>query len=177
MRSVTIAVLAGLVWLAACQSSGNEEAQNVHYRVDRKHDRLWRLSVDGVSVRERATGRETRVALPGWIVARAMEGCLPALALGPKGEAVVTSNVIPVLWRVDPESLGVTVHPLELNADRDKDVGFSDLVFSAAHGAYFAVSPVQGSVWKIDTAFRKAERVTPPQQSQQQERSMACATN
>lgn len=175
---ILAAGLAGLVWLAACDNSQYEEPQNVHYRVDRTRDRVWQLSLRGVSVRERASGRETWIDLPGWIVAGAADGCLPALALGPKGEAVVTSNVIPTLWRVDPVTLAVTVHAVELNVDRDKDVGFSELAFSPTFGSYFAVSQMHGSVWKIDSSLRRAERVTPPAQSAgQPERRVACAIN
>jgi hypothetical protein len=115
------------------------------------------------------------VALPDWIVVRAEEGCLPALALGPGGEAVVTSNVIPTLWRIDPETAAVSVHPLALDTDNDMDVGFSRLWFSPAHGAYFGVSNVRGSIWKINTALTSAEKVgTAGQSTEQTTRSQSC---
>ncbi len=66
--------------------------------------------------------------------------CAPDIAIGPRGEVVVTSNVLPVLWKIDPDTLAVSVHRLQLDADHDKDVGFSGLAYSEHNGAYFAVS-------------------------------------
>jgi hypothetical protein len=82
------------------------------------------------------------------------------LALGPKGEAVITSNVISTLWRVDPETRAVSAHPLELDADKDKDVGFSGLIYSPEHAAYFAVSDSHGTLWKIDASLTSAEKIS-----------------
>jgi hypothetical protein len=79
------------------------------------------------------------------------------VAIGPHGEAVVTSNVLPVLWKIDPQTLAVSVHRLQLEADKDKDVGFSGIVYR--NGAYFAVSDLQGSLWRIDPLMRRAERI------------------
>ena len=78
---------------------------------------------------------------------------------GPKGEAVVTSNVVSTLWRIDPQTLAVTEHPLALDADAGRDVGFSSLIYSPRHAAYFAVSGAHGSVWRIDTRLQRAQKV------------------
>ena len=86
-------------------------------------------------------------------------GCPPDLALGPKGEAVVTSNIVPILWRIDPDTLAVSVHELVLDADNDKDVGFSGLRYSTEHGVFFAASDVHGSLWRIDPLLRKGQKV------------------
>jgi hypothetical protein len=99
------------------------------------------------------------VELPGWHWAAEPYACAPAIAVGPRGEAVVTSNVLPVLWKIDPETLAVSVHRLELDADQHKDVGFSALVYSARHGAYFAVSELHGSLWRIDPLLRRAQKI------------------
>jgi streptogramin lyase len=99
------------------------------------------------------------VRLPGWVWAGAPYGCLPDLALGPRGEAVVTSNVLPTLWRIDPDSLAVSVHALALDADDDKDVGFTGLVYSPQHGAFFAASHAHGSLWRIDPQLRTARKM------------------
>lgn len=178
MRSgIAIAALAGLISAAACGSSDSyKEEESMLYRVDRAHGRAWRLGMAGVLVRERDGTRETLVELPGWVVAR--DGCLPSIAVGPKGEVVVTSNVISTLWRIDPETLAVSAHALRLSADRDKDVGFVDLTFASAYGAYFAVSTIDGSVWKIDGSLSRAERMTPSAQPiAKLERSTSCAIN
>lgn len=179
MRSrIVLLALAALVSLTSCGNGGYDERESMQYRIDHTRGRTWRLGLAGVFVRERDSAREILVELPGWIVANEPDGCLPALALGPKGEAVVTSNAIATLWRIDPGTLAVTVHSLELSSDRDKDVGFSDLTFSPAYGAYFAVSSALGSVWKIDGSLSRAERMTLPEQPiAREERRGACAIN
>ena len=52
----------------------------------------------------------------------------------------------------------MSVHPLALDADTDKDVGFSGLVYSPQHGAFLAASHL-GSLWRIDPLFTKAQKI------------------
>lgn len=99
------------------------------------------------------------VKLPEWQWAHEPYACPPAVAIGPRGEAVVTSNVVPTLWKVDPQTLAVTVHRLQLDADGDKDVGFSALAYSERDGAFFAVSELHGTLWRIDPLLRRAQKV------------------
>jgi len=107
-----------------------------------------------------APGKPRRaVELPGWHWAGEPYACAPAVAIGPGGEVVVTSNVLPVLWKVDTRTLAVSVHRLQLDADTDKDVGFSGLRYSERHGAYFAVSGLHGSLWRIDPLLRRAQKI------------------
>jgi hypothetical protein len=121
-------------------------------------EQTWVLNVDGVYVQQARKPR-LEVKLPGWHWAREPYACPPAVAIGPRGEALVTSNVLPVLWKIDPQTLAVTVHSLELDADLDKDVGFSGLVYSARDGAYFAVSELHGTLWRIDPLLRRAQKI------------------
>ena len=131
----------------------------VRHQLDTARNRAWSLSAEGLSFQDRsAPGKTVQVPLPGWHWAGPPYGCLPDLALGPKGEAVVTSDILPTLWRIDPETLAVSVHPLALDADTDKDVGFSAIAYSSRHGAYYALSRTQGSIWKIDPLFRRAQK-------------------
>jgi hypothetical protein len=99
------------------------------------------------------------VELPGWHWAGEPYACAPDIAVGPRGEVVVTSNVLPVLWKIDPQTLAVSVHRLQLDADSDKDVGFSGLVYSERNGAYFAVSGLHGTLWRIDPLLRRAQKI------------------
>ncbi|MGH8700184.1 MAG: hypothetical protein ACREVR_03265, partial [Burkholderiales bacterium] len=94
-----------------------------------------------------------------WLLVDASYGCLPDLALGPQGEAVITSNILPTLWRIDPDTLAVSVHPLSLDADTDKDVGFSGLAYSPQHGAFLAASYHHGSLWRIDPLLERAQKI------------------
>ena len=119
-------------------------------------DRVWQLARNGVVAQD--AGRTTRVPLPDWIYAGPRFSCAPALAVGPNGEAVVTSDVVPTLWRVDSRTLAVTRHELKLDTDNDKDVGFIDLAWEAKEGAYFAASTADGALWRIDRELKAARK-------------------
>jgi len=159
------------VLAAALLFVSTAHAQALRTQVDRAHDRAWTLTRDDVVVRA-ASGRKivARLALEGWIWAGEPWSCAPDLALGPRGEAVVTSDVLPVLWRIDPQTLAVTRHELALDADQGRDVGFSEIAWSPRHAAYFAVS-AQGSRWRIDARLMRAEKIatTSPARDQQEE--------
>jgi len=125
---------------------------------DSARGRVWSLAQSGVVLE--VNGTETLVSLPDWPWAYPeYAGCLPDLALGPRGDVIVTSNVAPILWRVDAQSLAVTQHRLALNDDHDKEIGFTGLVYAAQQDAYFAVSAAHGSLWRIDAQLRKARKV------------------
>ena len=126
-------------------------------RFDAAHGRLWRLSRAGLEVVE--PSGHTYITLPEWQWIAPPWGCSPDLALGPGGEAVVTSNVLPTIWRIDPRSLAVTVHPLALDSDVDKDVGFARIVYSAERGAYYGLAQAHGSVWEIPIRLSDARKV------------------
>src|SRR5688572_8047920 len=137
--------------LAALASLGSAHAQT--------GARVWSLTPDGVSLRDPARPRPINVALPGWHWAGAPYGSAPVIAFGPRGEAIVTSDVAPVLWRIDPKTLAVSVHPLVLDADNDKDVGFSALAYSREHDAFVGVSGMHGSVWMTDRPLTRARKL------------------
>jgi len=136
------------------------ELPNARYRVDTERSRVWLLAREGVFVYDLSRPERVPVPLPGWLSVDAPYSCPPDLALGPKGEALITSNTLPTLWRIDPESLAVTVHPLLLDADTGKDVGFSALAYSAQHGAFIAASYVHGSLWRIDPLLERAQKIS-----------------
>ena len=121
-------------------------------------EQTWVLGVDGVHLQQPGKAR-VAVKLPEWHWAHEPYACPPAIAIGPRGEALVTSNVLPVLWKIDPQTLAVTMHSLQLDADSDKDVGFSGLVYSARDNAYFAVSELHGTLWRIDPLLRRAQKI------------------
>jgi hypothetical protein len=190
MRSrLALCIFTVLAWLGGCDGGTpapiNEpavalqtESETARIRLDRVRDRAWKLTNQGVVLQKRGEAGKLVLALPGWIVARTTEACMPDIALGPKGEVVVTSNVIPTLWRIDPETLAVSVHPVALEDEKGRDVGFNILAYSAAHGAFFAVSHAHGAVWKINSSLTRGEKVLADTQSAQSlERSLTCATS
>ncbi len=156
MKSATaVAVtLAGAVWLSCAYAQSP-----VGRHVDAARDRIWSLTKDGVSLHDTAGTRRAAVVLPGWHWAGTPYGSDPALALGPQGEAIVTSDIAPVLWRIDPATLAVSVHALTLDADAGKDVGFSALAYSREHDAFVGISGMHGSVWMIDRPLTRARKI------------------
>ena len=166
---MAIAALASAVWLAGCDQKAVtinpgetvEITPSLRRQVDARRDRVWLLTRNEVIVESTRKPGRTVIALRDWIWADEQWACPPDLAIGPKGEAVITSNILPILWRVDPESLAVSVHEIALNADTDKEVGFSGLAYSAAHGVFFGVSELDGTRWRIDPALTKAQKLEP----------------
>ncbi len=162
MRIGIAAMLASftLLSLTGCERSATPAASPVlRYQPDAARDRIWFLTREGVSVQVRARPGKTVVELPGWIWAGAQWACPPDLALGPNGEAVVTSNVVPTLWKIHPETLAVSVHPLQLDPPTDVEFGFSELVYSSEERAFVAVSDTYGARWKIDAQLATARRM------------------
>jgi len=148
-------ILAALSLLVA-SSAG---AEVIREQVDHAHERVWTLTRDGVVVRDAASSEGRLVALDGWIWARAPWSCAPDIALGPAGEVLVTSNVMPVLWRIDPRTLAVTRHEVVLDADQGRDIGFSALTWSPRLAAFFAASATEGTLWRIDPLLRRAQKI------------------
>ena len=154
-----IFILAALLASAGACDRGSEPY--ARYQQDPARNRAWSLSAEGLVLYDRsAPGKAVQVPLPGWQWAGPPYGCLPDLALGPKGEAVVTSDVVPTLWRIDPETLAVSEHRLALDTDTDRDVGFSAIAYSSRHGAYYALSQTPGAIWKIDPLLKRAQKTS-----------------
>jgi hypothetical protein len=153
--------IAAAPWRAPNAAPSGPEAGlgEARYQIDAARGRLWTLTREGVVVTDADGGHKTELRLPEWQWAAPPYGCPPDIALGPSGEVVITSNALAALWRIDPETLAVSVHPLALDADTDKDVGFSRLVYSPRQGAYLAVADHHGSLWKIDAQLTSAQKI------------------
>lgn len=173
-RAATAVLLAGMfVSISGCDSdtarapspqakldARQKPAPSVRYRMDPARNRMWVLTRDGVFLYDAGTPKAiVEVTLPSWQSLDDPYSCLPDLALGPRGEAVVTSNAVPTLWKIDPDTFAVSMHEVTLDTDRNKDIGFSGLAYSAQHGAFFAVSDMHGSLWRIDPLLRKGEKI------------------
>ena len=124
---------------------------------DASRNRVWVLESDALYLHDGA--QKTRFELPGWIYATDAYACAPDVAVDPQGAAIVTSNVVPVLWRVEPAKAQVTRHELVLDADADKDVGFTGLAYAPDQATFFAVSGIYGSLWRIDPLLRRAQKI------------------
>jgi hypothetical protein len=141
-------------------ATGDLLPPQTRHQVDPARNRVWFLSHEGVFLFEPSRPGSVALSLPDWIWTGEPYSCLPDLAVGPNGEAVITSDVLPALWRIDSDTLEVSVHRLVLDADGDKEIGFSGLVYSREHGAFFAASYSHGSLWRIDARLSTAQKVT-----------------
>ena len=161
-----LGVVAMTIALAGCSSIAAagvwDERPVLRSQADAARGRIWVLTPAGVSLYEASTGENIAdIPLPDWLWAGEKYACSPDLAIGPGGEAVISSNVVPTLWRVDPVTLVASKHELAIEDDAGRDIGFTELAYSAQQGAYFAVSPSQGSLWRIDPSLRRAQSVSP----------------
>jgi len=128
--------------------------------MDAARGRLWALTADGVELYEVATRRKVaQIALPDWTWVHEQYSCPPDLAIGPRGEAVISSNVVPTLWRIDPVTLQASKHEPVLDEDTGRDVGFTALAYSAQQGVFLAVSGPHGSLWRIDALLGRAQSI------------------
>jgi len=154
MGSGILKVVAAFLSLLAANALAAEPLRTVH---DASRNRVWVLESDALYLHQGA--QKQRYELPGWIYASEPYACSPDVAVDAQGAAVVSSNVVPVLWRVEPAKGQVTRHELALDADSDKDVGFSGLAYVPEQGVFFAVSATYGSLWRIDTLLRRAQKI------------------
>lgn len=145
------------VFFLACFVATAWAAEPLRTVQDASRNRIWVLERDGIYLHEGA--QKKRYELPGWIYVTAAYACSPDLAIDAQGDAVVTSNIVPVVWRVEPAKAQVTRHELVLDADTGKDVGFTGLTYAADQNAFFAVSAIHGSLWRIDPLLRRAQKI------------------
>jgi len=159
---VAVAVIAAAM-LSACDDSLQRERSTATklevVRADPARNRLWVLDLEVISVYDNTNGRRLRrIVLPEWMVLPKNYSCLPDLALDSSGTAFVSSNVLPVLWRIDPQRYEVTRIELVLDTDTDKDVGFTGLSF-AGDGTLLAAGAMAAALWQIDTSAASARKI------------------
>jgi hypothetical protein len=131
-------------------------------RADAERNRLWVLEPEALSLHDNINGRRLRrVALPEPFFVEGHHALAPDIAWDASGTVYVSSNVLPVLWRVEPVSLVVKRIELDLGADGDKDVGFTDLRF-AANGELTATGTTFPSQWRIELRSARASRIASP---------------
>lgn len=179
------ALLAGaatvfLISIAGCDSSGPADQANAQESVelnprsldwyleqpnvrrakmDESRARVWTLQESGIVLFSASSHTILRlVSLPGWIWAREPFAYPPDLAIAPNGDVFVSSNVIPVIWRIDTVTFQVSQHDLAVD-DKGKDIGFSAMAFSTQQAALFAINGLDGSLWRIDSTLKRAHRI------------------
>lgn len=161
IAGLLVAVITGAPAMARAETPRwKDTLPALRIQVDAQRHRLWVLNFDAVYLYDIPKRRLIkRIELPNWTVANEIAVCAPDLALTPAGAALVTSNVVPTIWVVDPRNLTAREHILQLDADHDKDVGFTGLAFGRSVRDLIGVSSLHGSAWKIDIAAGTAYKV------------------
>jgi hypothetical protein len=159
--SISAAAIAAT--LAACDGSARREgvpqAKLEIVRVDAQRNRLWVLDPEALTLYDNLNGRRLRrVALPELFLVGDDHACPPDIALDAAGAVLVSSNVLPVLWRVDPQRFEVTRIELAMDADTDKDFGFTGLSF-AGDDVLIAAASTFASLWRIDIRTASATKI------------------
>jgi hypothetical protein len=159
---MAVAVMAA-VTLGACDSTLQREGQAEPtlrvVRTDAARNRLWILEREALTLYDNTNGRQLRrMVLPEWVLLGARYSCPPDLALDSSGAVFVSSNVLPVLWRVGPQRFEITRIELALDADADKDVGFTGLSL-AGDGTFLAAGTTFGSLWHLDPRAASARKI------------------
>ena len=164
-------VLAALIAICGCDSAARTptaaiapsaviqpfDAPDVlRVKIDAARDRVWVLRLDEVHVYDRQTRRlMRRISLPSWSVA---DLCGPGIVFDSSGAALISHNLEPKLWRVDPNVPEVREHTIRLIGGEKLDVGFGSIVFGS-DGFLYGVASSGHSVWRIDIRSASAVQV------------------
>ncbi len=160
-ETVLRTAVASLVMIAS-SAVATQEARPLKSLVDDTHQRVYQLVRDGVDVVDLTGGRKVgHVSLPGWVWADEQYSCPPDIALTPERDVLVTSNVVPTIWRIERQSMAVTKHELALDEDTSRDIGFTQLRWSAKLGTLVGTTDL-GERWYIDPYLTRAHRAFSP---------------
>jgi sugar lactone lactonase YvrE len=118
----------------------------------------WDLRASSVVVRG-PSGVARAIELPGATVSGSRDSCPPDLLLDRSGAAYVSSNAMPVIWRIDPASHAVERLEIRLEEDADRDIGFSRLAWGTSGRTMYAASSPPGALWRIDLDHLSASKV------------------
>jgi hypothetical protein len=144
--------------LMACMTFSSAASGQVSISDDVRQ-RVYELTREGVDVREFETRRRiAHVPLPDWVWVGRRYSCPPTITLAPNGDPVVTSNVVPFLWRIDRATLATTMYEPVLDADKGRDFGFVGMRWSAELRGFHAVTTA-GAAWRIDPALASAQKL------------------
>jgi hypothetical protein len=148
---------------AVTDAAERHSAPSLRALVDPSGTHRWELQWDSVSLYDAATSQFIRrFALGGAAQSSSRDFCPPDIVADGSGGAYVTSNVQPVLWRVQPATGLVVRHDLAVDSDGAKDFGFIALDRSADGVTLYGVSSNDGATWLLDPRARTASKIVPP---------------
>ena len=131
-------------------------ADDIRIRRDELRDRTWILRGDALYSYEYGPGGTSRrFALPGWIHVSARNACAPDVFIEAGGSVIVSSNIVPSLWRVDPTVANAVELSMEVSPATRKDFGFASLQ-TTENGELHGRGSIDRSLWLVDLANRSA---------------------
>ena len=134
-------------------------------RVAKDAAHRWELAWDSVSLYDAVTSAPLRVyRLEGASQTSSRDFCPPDLVLTRTGTAYATSNMQPVIWRIDPGSVLPERLELEVDTHQSREFGFTALSLSADGQTLYAFASSDRALWHLDPSTRKASRVAAPTQ-------------
>ena len=133
-------------------------AQPLRIASDAAH--RWELSWNSVSVRDAVTSAPIHVfRLEGASQSLSRDFCPPDLVLTRTGSAYASSNVQPVLWRMNPAAATFEVLEFDVDSHQLRDFGFTGLSTSADGQTLYAFASSDGALWHLDPSTLKAKRI------------------
>ena len=147
--------------LAACATSAVADPDPAVLKslADGASKRVYVLVRDGVEVGDAGSRHKLAfVPLNDWVWVGEKYSCPPDIALAPEGDILVTSNVLPVVWRIDRRTLAIKAHKPVLEQDQGRDIGFIGIRWSRNLRAYVALS-ASGATWHLDPSLSRGRQV------------------
>ena len=156
-RNLLAALAAAAFAMPLTASAAEPLGEAVRIRHDDLRNRTWVVGVGGAYLLE-AGAPARRFRLPGWVLLACAGDCQPDLMVEPGGTVLVSSNIQPDLWRVDPEASTAVRMPIAPEGDAMKDVGFTGLRHGE-HGQIDVTGTLDGAAWQIDLAAGRAVKL------------------
>jgi hypothetical protein len=133
-------------------------AQPLRVASDAAH--RWELSWNSVSVRDAVTSAPIReFRLEGAAQTLSRDFCPPDLVLMRQGTAYASSNIQPVLWRMNPAAASFELLQFDVDSHQLRDFGFTGLSASADGQTLYASASSDGALWHLDPSTLKARRI------------------
>jgi hypothetical protein len=133
-------------------------AKPLRVATDASH--LWELSWNSVSVRDAVTSAPIReFRLEGAAQTASRDFCPPDLVLTRTGTAYASSNIQPVLWRMNPAAASFDLLEFDVDSHQLRDFGFTGLSASADGQTLYAFASSDGALWHLDPSTLKARRI------------------
>lgn len=155
---VSILVAASVIGFVTPQHSF--AGSSVAVVVDRAHDRRWELAWGSVAAYDIESGKLLRtLRLPHAFLSGSRESCAPDMIVDRNGVLFVSSNVEPKLWRIGPTRFEIEILDLELDSDREREIGFTRLAWNGDGSVLQAVNAATGTSWQVDVVAGTARKV------------------